>query len=98
MDCFYEMNIWVTDPEGNAEYYLDENDIITIIPELYKNGKIQYHKISLINLLKIKHIDKDIRSIEDRAISMEKRIKKIEKQMLYLWTAFVAVIAFLSMY
>jgi hypothetical protein len=62
LDHFYQMNVWVKNPNGvEPIYYLDQNDILSIIPELYKNGNIIYSKVALINFLKIKSLDKQVK-------------------------------------
>jgi hypothetical protein len=87
MDYFYQMNIWVKDPCGDAEYCLNENDIRMIIPELIKNNKIQYHKISLINLLKL-------RDVEERLIVLEHNKYIMERQIGYMMFVMILFISF----
>lgn len=64
LDNFYDLYIYVKDPEGSSEFYLDKEQLQNIIPELISNDKIQYHKISLIHLLKIYYINQDLKDIK----------------------------------
>lgn len=61
LDYFYQMNVWVKNPDGDAQYYFDTSDILNIIPELYKNGNIIYSKVALINFIKIKALDREMK-------------------------------------
>lgn len=86
MEWVYQMNVWVKHPYDNAELCLDEDDIKLNIPELIKNGKIQYHKVSLINLLKLKDVIDTICVLETKNISLTKQIR-------YIWVVLVVLFA-----
>ena len=87
LDRFYEQYIYVKNPETMPDFYLDEDHLKSIIPELIHNDKIQYHKISLIHLLKIYYINEDLKHIQ-------KCHRDLSNQIGYLWSIIIVLIAF----
>ena len=91
---FYRMNIWVKNPTGDAEYYLDENDIRMITPELIKNNKIQYHKVSLINLLMLRDVDERLSELELNYEILKIKNSSLEHHLGYILSLIVVLVAF----
>ena len=82
LDQFYKMNIWVKNVSSNPEFYLDKTDIKNVIPELLnQRGDVMYHKVCLINLLKIKCVLSDLERIKTRLTYIEELMGSLDKIM-----------------
>ena len=88
LDRFYDQFVFVKDVDTKPEFYLDRYNLECIVPELIHNDKIQYHKISLIHILKIYHMAEELRDVK-------KENTMLSHQIGYLWCMIVIISYFI---